>query len=708
MKKWVASKLLLFIVALTANQAIGQPMGSWQPHFSFSDLKLVESGGNNVMGAGQNGLFTLNLTTRETKILSKINGLSDQRITAINYRSTTQTWLLGYESGAIDLIVNGKIRSLTLIKNLNQFDDKQINQFLIVGNQAYVATNVGIAVINLASEAVTDIYREIGPNGSPAACLALEEINDSIFAITNLGILSASLSDNLLDFSRWTMLATGDTASFSHPFVLGQAMHFIQNGSTIIRRQGQSWTVVDELSQDIRDVSISGNAAYLLTEGAILRKISGEVPIRTNEGFFTNGQSLKIDNDRVWVADGLQGLVEITANSASNIVPNGPPTDNLRRLKWQNNQLFAFTENIRGLHYFSSGSWRTIETTHDYQITEATFFENRLYIGTRNQGLFDVEENEPLYPVEIKNATINRLIPYQNGLLALFDDNELSLASLFPWENLSGNLGNLSRPIDGVISKGETLWLRFGQQQGFGALALLPETGQTRRITQATGLPAGEITAMAIDENDEAWLATGNGVAFFTDATFIFNSDRAFLPFFEGGELFKDERVTSLLFDGGNRLWVSTGRGIWVFNPNLTEVQFRFTTENSPLPSNQINQMAYASDGTVFILTDRGMVSFRSNSSIGQAVHSQVRIFPNPVSIRSGDQVGISGLASNARVKITTVDGSLIKNLQAYGSTTSWDLTQLSGGRVAVGVYLVFSSTADGVETYAGKFVVVP
>jgi flagellar hook assembly protein FlgD len=62
---------------------------------------------------------------------------------------------------------------------------------------------------------------------------------------------------------------------------------------------------------------------------------------------------------------------------------------------------------------------------------------------------------------------------------------------------------------------------------------------------------------------------------------------------------------------------------------------------------------------------------------------------------------------NNAKVKITDVSGKLIKETQANGSTATWNGRNVNGGRVQTGVYLVFSSNADGTETFVGKIVVI-
>ncbi len=113
-------------------------------------------------------------------------------------------------------------------------------------------------------------------------------------------------------------------------------------------------------------------------------------------------------------------------------------------------------------------------------------------------------------------------------------------------------------------------------------------------------------------------------------------------------------------------------------------------------------------NGEAFIATDQGIVSYRSTATRGNPEHQSVKIFPNPIRRGFDGTVGIQGLASGATVKITTISGVLVQELQAQGGTATWDSRNYAGQRVSNGVYLLFSATADGEETYVGKLAVVP
>ena len=176
-------------------------------------------------------------------------------------------------------------------------------------------------------------------------------------------------------------------------------------------------------------------------------------------------------------------------------------------------------------------------------------------------------------------------------------------------------------------------------------------------------------------------------------------------PVFDGRPLLVDREVYAIAVDGGNRKWMGTDEGAWLFDPLAAELIAHFTTQNSPLPSDVILDIAIDEvSGEVFFLTDAGIASFRSDATRSEGPHVDVKVFPNPVLRTFRGDVAISGLARDAIVKITDISGRLIYQTQANGGTATWPVHARSHN---TGIYLVFSASADGEETYVGKIAVI-
>jgi hypothetical protein len=174
------------------------------------------------------------------------------------------------------------------------------------------------------------------------------------------------------------------------------------------------------------------------------------------------------------------------------------------------------------------------------------------------------------------------------------------------------------------------------------------------------------------------------------------------------GYLLETERVSTIAVDGANRKWVGTSNGVFVLSPDGTEQVAYYTVDNSPLLSNVIMDIAIDGEsGEVFIGTDKGLVSIRGEATEGGEEHSGVLVFPNPVRENYDGPIAIKGLANNANVKITDVNGMLFYETTALGGQAVWDGRNYNGERAKTGVYFVFSSNEDGSSKNVAKLLII-
>jgi ligand-binding sensor domain-containing protein len=204
-------------------------------------------------------------------------------------------------------------------------------------------------------------------------------------------------------------------------------------------------------------------------------------------------------------------------------------------------------------------------------------------------------------------------------------------------------------------------------------------------------------------------MGTDAGAAYVADTYDVFsNVEDVIKPIFENRYLLRSEKITAIAVDGGNRKWMGTERGVWLFSPTGEKLIYNFTADNSPLLSNVIRDIAINDQtGEVFFATDKGIVSFRSDATSSDGSFQSVKIFPNPVTSVFTGLVGINGLATDAIVKITDISGKLIWQTQANGGTATWNVRDYNGNRAQTGIYLVFAATQDGSESVVGKIAVV-
>ena len=111
--------------------------------------------------------------------------------------------------------------------------------------------------------------------------------------------------------------------------------------------------------------------------------------------------------------------------------------------------------------------------------------------------------------------------------------------------------------------------------------------------------------------------------------------------------------------------------------------------------------------GEVFIGTEKGIISYRSDATKGYDSYNNVTVFPNPVKENYNGKIAIKGLVNNANVKITDINGNLVFESFANGGQAIWDGKTQSRNRASTGVYLVFSTNTDGEETMVSKILFI-
>ena len=167
----------------------------------------------------------------------------------------------------------------------------------------------------------------------------------------------------------------------------------------------------------------------------------------------------------------------------------------------------------------------------------------------------------------------------------------------------------------------------------------------------------------------------------------------------------------AIAVDGGNRKWIGTNtNGVFLISgDNNTQVE-HFTTDNSPLPSDIVQGIAVdGTTGTVYFATDKGLCSYRGDATEPSAeiVKENVYAYPNPVRPGYTGPITIVGLTLNADIKIVTANGTLVNQGTSTGGSYTWDGCDLEGRRVASGVYMVETATADGGKGTVCKIAIV-
>lgn len=144
-------------------------------------------------------------------------------------------------------------------------------------------------------------------------------------------------------------------------------------------------------------------------------------------------------------------------------------------------------------------------------------------------------------------------------------------------------------------------------------------------------------------------------------------------------------------------MWIGTASsGLYLIERD-TITAAHFTTDNSLLPSNTIQSIAInPTTGEVFVGTDKGIASYRSDASEPQETMENAYAYPNPVPANYSGVISITGLMDNTVVNIVDAGGNLVCKTRSHGGTAVWDGKDAYGNRATPGIYTAFCNAEGG------------
>ena len=717
------------------------PIGTWRTHFSYANVQHLAITPQRVYGAANSGLFYVSKSDNSLQLLSKNDGLSDVGVVALSYSPSLDALMLAYRSGRIDVLADGQVVSFTLIQEANQEQKEVIYAIHWDGATAYVSTSQGVRILTVATEETLSVriqesYTRLSATGDPLAIYSATTTADSLFLATEAGVIANALSPtvNRQDFATWRRFGPAEGLPS------GETRHITQRAGVVyaafdnvglFRYQSGTWQATAlTTTQAFNAVRATATVltATLADQVALLNEQDQVILIRdalvsAPQDAWADGQGV------VWIADQNNGLLRSTDGAFASFLPNGPPSDAIAGIRFVNQRIVALGADLSGVFsVFNEGQWATFRPPTDAQLLDILFspITNTYYLASFGDGLlqWDGGQTFAAVPDPTSNTTddqLTSLAPQDNRLWISRFGATAPLRSFLPnedsWTDFSvvPNTTPYLRKV--VVDFSGYKWLLAGSQSGpdqAGNDILIFDEQENRvqsvrQNVNSGDLPGDQLIDLVVDRDGLVWIGGNQGVAYFPNPFGIFSDVIAVRPVFNRQFLLRDEYVICLAVDGGNRKWVGTRNGLWLFSETGEELIHHFTVANSPLVSNTILDIAINGiDGEVFIATDQGVVSYRGTATQGSPQHQSVKVFPNPIRRGFDGTVGIQGLASDATVKITTISGVLVQELQAQGGTATWDSRNYAGQYVSNGVYLLFSATADGEETYIGKLAVVP
>lgn len=737
----------------------------WKGYFSYNEIVDVENTTGEVFAATQNAVFSKALLSSDLTIYNSINGLKPESITTIHHSEFSNKTFVGNTNGLL-LIINSDGSITTKVDIINEVpvppDKKKINDFYEHNGRLYISTDYGISVVDVATSEFIITYF-IGTSGEETQVLQTTVLGNEIYAVTrDFGIRKGNLTNpNLYDFSQWQ---TFDGGYWSGIVTFNNELIGMNTNARTYRYNGTVFQEILNHSQAGLKIKTNGTELIVTTSNHVyvlnqtFNQLANITSIPNFNAAFTAatvvGAKLYIGTEK----DGLFSTDLANPTVFENMSPNGPVRNYIFRVKKALNYLWTVygdytrqynpypLEEYGISKYSKDDGWElipyngifqaksvcdlVINPNNQTQIYATSYFSGLLKIqggtielfnqaNTGSNGLesliltppnpayIDVRVNSPAFDKDgnlwMTNAFVERAIKVLN---VNGQWQSYSLAGIAPTV-ATGRYGPMA------IDKNKTKWIpsindgliAFNENYNNKFIVLNSTTGN---------LPDNDVRCVAVDNRNQLWIGTYSGLRvvsvdrFITETELTANS----IIIQEGDlaqELFYQQTILDIAVDGANRKWVSIADGgVFLVSANGQQTIYQFTKNNSPLPSNNINDIEIDGvSGEVFFATDKGMVSFLGTSTKPSDDLANVYVYPNPVRPEFLGTVKISGLTDKANVKITDIEGNLVHETTTSGGTIEWDTTAFGKYKVASGVYMIFVASEDGMDSTVKKVMII-
>lgn len=766
MKYFFAATISIFLSSLS----FGQFNQSWKGYFSYNDIKDISQSPNQFFAASENALFSKNISTEEIKTTNTIDGLSGQTISCIYYSPAFKRTLIGYENGLLIVVneVDGTIKKVVDIINKQLPPNlKKINHFTEHEGIAYLSCDFGIVQFNLSSLLFGDTYF-IGNNGNEVRVNQTAIANGFIFASCDYnGIRRANItSPNLINFSEWTEINPGAWNGITQ---IGTQIVAMNANGNLNRFNGTTFQPFIQFSQTAIDLRSNENHLTVTFPNQVSVFNAQLAPILTlndsqlQQTILPKFTCATIIGNTLYMGTTEYGIVTTLLNNPGTfnyVLPDGPLRNSAFGINASTQNLWVvfggydskynpyeynntFSPRLYGISKLFDKEWLNIPASEVLgakalsHIAINPLNPNEVYISSYFSGLLKLENDVPtllytpantnpngLENIQVGNnpndIRVNNPVFDKTGNLWLTNNLVKTALKVFrtngQWQsiNLESVIPDLTSFGGLLVDKNNTKWIAsrrgvIGYNENGGVLKVISEG------SDKGNLPSPDVRTIAIDNRNQLWIGTGKGLRVLSSID-RYNSEgqmnaNAIIILEENvaQELLFQQFITDIVVDGANNKWIGTANsGVFQFSADGQKTLQQFTIDNSPLPSNSINDIDINPlTGEVFFATPQGIVSYKGISTDGSGDLNNVIVYPNPVRPGYAGTVKITGLLDKANVKITDISGNLVHEVIAQGGTIEWDTTAFGKYKVASGVYMIFVAAEDGVETTVKKVMIV-
>ena len=749
-------KILLGLLTLLSSMAISQidlSIGEWQNHLPLRDGLWVSQSPKNVIYSTGRALVFIDKEELSTRVISKIDGLSETYIKRVEFDPFNNQVFVIYNSSNIDIIREEGILNLPEIReNSNIIGSREIQDIHFVSESScFMATAFGIIELNpqrLEFRTTTFTNQSINTVSSDNDFIYAATAG-RIFRV-------AKSVTNKADFLNWQAIGSevGLPVNYFTEQLInsGGNLYALIDGEIWLKKENSEiFEIIEGLDIpgfNIFNIDPSRDKGLIVSLrnnqfNSLIIKINGQGAKQVSTSNCNNRiiNAIEDETGRFWTSDlwgrfrfqsGINGICEsldipgiyayesrrIISHKGEVFIASGGISDN-----------FSYTFSRSGFYIFNQRLWQNINESVYSVLNQREFInmscivphprENKVYVGSYYSGILEYDRTTNEFKFWDKDNSAMQGRTGDNLRTTVTDmqfdrDGNLWIANFESarpitvltkegiWHsfNIPGSTSLSSMSID----QNGNLWFTVS---GTSASVVVydpgrniadPSDDRVRVINRSNSLITGNfVHSVATDLNGAVWVGTSEGPIIFDCNPFDNNcrgTKRIVLQDDIPGFLLETEEILCIAVDGANNKWFGTRNGIFVQSPDGRDQILRFTAENSALLDNNITALGFEPTlGEMFIGSNGGIQSYRTNTTGATSRHSnEVYAYPNPVRPDYEGPIAIKGLARDAIVKITDMNGKLIFETQALGGQAVWNGRDYTGRRAATGVYLVFST----------------
>lgn len=752
--------LYILIFCLPLTQGFSQsdiPIGSWKAYLPYQQGPNVTQSSEKIIYATRWSILTIDKQDESSEFLSTVEGLTEVGIEKIQYDNARDQLIIAYDNSLIDIVVDDEVIPIFGIRDNSSFQNKKINHiYTDDGEFAYFATGFGIVQFDLVNYdfgftsvsgfkvnsisrfdnyllAATEdglYYFDLNSNQIPNDFGNWELFED----FNGLPVFYNASDVNIIDESIYlvaddTIFVADDQFQFSPVYVNDESAFEIQ----FVEPIDEGWML------GLRSESTKSKILYF-DENNVQFGEDASCSDRLNN-------AIQDEMGRIWFGEDFDDFryIDGPMGGCRRLPFNSPKSHEASEVEIKDDVVyvasggvsdaFGYLDSRLGFYTLKDGDWKNINEGNTPFLKDNTLLnhytikshpiENTLYIGSFYRGLIEYNlDDESFILFDPDTSSLQAAIgdPDNTRVSGLAFDNEMNLwvanhgaakpLSVYTaegnWHSFNINAGNRLSQI--AVDKNNFIWAVVGGNSGgvlvydYNGTIADPSDDQSFQFTvNGSALSTALVKCLEIDLDGDVWVGTAEGPVIFECGGNAFDpsctgSVRIVSQDSIGAILLQTENIRTIAIDGANRKWFGTQNGVFVQSPDGETQIFHFTKDNSPLFDDAINDLKYnPNTGEMFIVTEKGILSYRTASSGANEFRHDNNVFayPNPVRADYNGPIAIKGLVRDANVKITDLNGQLVFETDALGGQAIWDGKDYTGKDVVSGVYLVFSSSTD-------------